>query len=162
MIVVDNGRDLGCTPIFPGALSNGRTFKATELAAARRYAGLRTIFQLLMTAIGIVERSNSVFMSRWIYVILIYVTWRMLYRKKVSINVATERVSYSLAPLMVWLDHFSCFVMLFFGVYLTNNYFMPPYDIWQIFSLFSAGFVTIIGLAPIWSYCVYRKKIISS
>ncbi|WP_153242631.1 hypothetical protein [Frateuria defendens] len=158
MIVVNNGRAFGCTPFFPGVLSNGRAFKVVELGAARRYAVWCVAIHLFFIFAGMVERGDPVFINNWSAMILFYVVVRIVSRRRVLINV-DDKVSLSLAPVSIWLDHFSCFIMLLFCLLVTNNYFMPPYGFIKIISVISVVVVLTVGLSPAWSYFLYKKRV---
>lgn len=158
MITISNGNVTGCAVFPPGMLARGRTFKVIEIASATRYAWLWAIFHVAMMLVGVSAHDSEHFLSKWITVIFAYVIFRVFRTKRVSVNVVTENVSYSLAPISVWVDHFSYYSMLLLGIFLTNNYLMPPYDPVRIFAVICALFVTFVGAGPIWSYSVYRRN----
>lgn len=157
MIVADNGRHAGCTSSFPGMLAQGRTFRAMEITSATRNAPWLTMFNIAMLAVGILERSNPKVIALWSIVTLLYVVARIVLIKRVSINVRTERVSYSLAPLGVWLDHFSFVGLLAYAVFSTNYAELSAPGFARLILELLIAVLIFIFITPIWSYFIYRK-----
>jgi len=158
MIVADNGHQAGCTSSFPGMLARGRTFKAVELTSATRSAPWLTVFNIVMIAVGILERGNAKVIALWSIVILLYVVARTALIKRVPINVRTDRVSYSLAPVGLWLDHFSYFGMLAYVVIMTNHAELSSSGAGKLILNFVVAFLVFICITPIWSYFIFRKR----
>jgi hypothetical protein len=158
MIVIKNGKQVGCTPFYPGVLSGKRAFRAMDLSSARRYAWLCTVFHVAMIVAGVLGIKNDEFISYWSRVILFYIVVRIFLRRLSSISVEPGRGSYSLAPLEIWLDHFSCAAMLLFVVLDTNNFLLPPYETNNLLSIISVVFIVLVGFAPVWSYFVFRRR----
>lgn len=158
MIVIKNGKQVGCTPFYPGALSGKRAFRAMDLSSARRYAWLCIMFHVAMMAVGVLEIKNAEFISFWSRVTLLYIVVRLFLRRRSSISVEPGRGAYSLAPLEIWLDHFSCAAMLLLVVLVTNNFLRPPYEINNLMSFVSVALIILVGLAPVWSYFLFRRR----
>ena len=158
MIVADNGHHAGCTSSFPGMLARGRTFKAMELTFARRNAPWLTMVNIVMIAVGVIERSNAKVIALLSIVILLYVLARTALIKRVPINVHTDKVSYSLAPISVWLDHFSYYGMLAYVVLMTGHAELATSGLAKLVLFFLVAFLAFICVTPIWSYFIYRKR----
>lgn len=158
VIVVKNGRSCGVSIFFPGTLAHGRTFKVVDLTWAKRYALLRTIFHLVMIALIIFGSRDGALLRALDVVTLCYVVLYTAFVKRVSISVAEERVTYSLAPVTIWLAHFSYFGLLLVCLLLSINYSYPPANGLVVITVLITMGVALFLVAPIWAYIVYKRE----
>lgn len=158
MIVVKNGCSCGVSIFFPGALANGRTFKVVDLRWAERYALPRTVFHLIVVTLAVAMSKNSDWLRVLDMVIVCYVVLYTASVKRVSMNVAVERVTYSLAPAMIWLAHFSYFGLLLTCLLIGTDYTYQPVNVLTVFAVFITVVVAAFLIAPVWAYISYKRE----
>ena len=156
MIVVTNGESTGYTPFFPGDRFKGRKYQARDLASGMRNAPSRIIFQIALSCVCAMYRRNISVFNMISMATLIYVSITILSTKHIPVDSASGKWSYSLAPTLLWLDHFSRYTMIFVVLIITNVYGSLGSSFATIPALL-AVFVALIGLFPIYSWLKYVR-----
>lgn len=156
MIVVTNGESTGYTIFFPGDRFKGRKYQARDLASGMRYAPSRILFQIALSCVCLMYRRNVNVLNIISMATLIYVAITILSTKHIPVDSASGKWSYSLAPALLWLDHFYRYTMLFVVLLITNVYGSLGGSFGTIAALV-AVFVAFIGLFPIYSWLMYVR-----
>lgn len=156
MIVVTNGESIGYTIFFPGNRFKGRKYQARDLASGMRYAPSRLLFQVVVCCLCVLYRHNINMLNIISMVTLCYVAFTIFSTKHISVDSTSGKWSYSLAPALLWLDHFSRYAMLFLVVLISNAYGSIGSSFGTV-AVLIAVFVAFIGLFPIFSYLMYVR-----
>lgn len=156
MIVVTNGESTGYTIFFPGDRFKGRKYQARDLASGMRYAPSRILFQIALSCVCVMYKHNVNVLNIISMATLIYVAITILSTKHIPVDSASGKWSYSLAPTLLWLDHFSRYTMIFVVLIITNVYGSLGSSFATIPALL-AVFVALIGLFPIYSWLMYVR-----
>jgi len=156
MIVVTNGESTGYTIFFPGDRFKGRKYQARDLASGMRYAPSRILFQVALSCVCVLYRHNINVLNIISMATLSYVAFTILSTKHIPVDSTSGMWSYSLAPALLWLDHFSRYTMLFAVVLITDVYGSLGSS-FAIIAVLVEVFVAFIGLFPIYSWLMYVR-----
>ncbi|WP_157469104.1 hypothetical protein [Dyella thiooxydans] len=157
MIVVKNEYGSGCTIFFPGAIANGRTFKAKELIHLKKRAIPCILFNLGVAGALVIGREGGNLTSVLSMLILAYVLFRVMLSKHIEVNMRKQETTLQLAPASIWVDHFTYFFMLFIWICVANKS-VPLFSFDGLLITLAGLFVIFIAIAPVWSLFIYWKN----
>lgn len=153
MIVVRDNNAMGYTAFFPMPPKHGGARLFIDLLHIFQYVRLYIIANVAITVLCILVDLYSPENFKYVAALaFFYVAIRIFRMKRVPIMVDAATVIYSLAPIPIWIDHFSYYFMLLCVVAVAS---IPSY---YLFALPVEVALLGLWLAPIWAFIVYKRR----